>query len=255
MARHEFSVDKHSDDDVCDTAIEQLQRMVELGKHAQLALDSIKNTGHFTGPVPIAGPASNTYWDGSHSLGHQVRFAILQKRQPYSRADLPPLDNLQLDYKDSVDGTYGGHDCIEVPLYAHGLVARQIDSTGTLKFVEEEGHLGKIRINKHHLSFVENSNNNTAQIYKSRPGSPGEPLKKYQESATLFAKRLARLMVDAGADKENIVAGHGNIYMPMAAKTLDLQNALPQWFIEDGVVERMFDEIHRYICCLRVMEA
>ncbi len=252
MARHDFSVDKHSDDAVCDTTIEQLQRMVELGKHAKLALDSIAKDGHFSGPAPIAGPPTYNYWDGRQCPGHQVRFAILQKRQPYSRADLPSLDNLKLDFQESKEGSYGGHECIEVPLYAYGMVARQVDNVGTLEFFEESGHLGKIRINKHHLSFVENSNNNTAQVYKSRSTYAPD---KYQESAMIFAKRLARLMVDAGHNKENIAAARGEMYVPMAAKTLDLQNALPQWFIDDGVVERMFDEIHRYIAVLRVMEA
>jgi hypothetical protein len=245
--RHRFSVDKHSDDETCDKVIEQLAKTVELGRQAQAALDSIRETGFFKGKAPVTGVSKRIYMEGHHCEGHEVRFAAFQQRIVISRADLPPLNGLQLEFDAAKhNGNYGGHPCVEVPLWGSGVVARQIDDFGKLVFKEDRQHLGKIRINKHHLSFVENSTSETVQVYKSSSSSPDKP-----RALLVFAKRLARLMVNTGYYDDEFKPGYE---VAMAAKTEDLQNAAPQWFVDDGVVERMFDEIHRYICVLRVMD-
>ena len=247
--RHGFSVDKHSDDESCDRAIEQLSNVVELGKQAQAALDSIREHGFFKGKAPVTGSPRRIYSEGHTTDGHEIRFASFQQRVSVSRTDLPPLENLQLEYEPSKEGTYGGHSCVEVPLYCKGMVAVQIDHFGLLKFKEDRQILGRIRINKHHLSFVENSTAETVQVHRSGSAISSE---KYKASAMVFAKRLARMMINVGY-LHDIEMPLGDA-VPIAAKTEDLQNAAPQWFIDDKIVERMFDEIHRYICILRVMD-
>jgi hypothetical protein len=249
MAQHQFSVDQHSKDDICDTSIQRLEKVVELGRQAQAALDSIRQIGYFEGPAPLTITTETTdlYFNGKRIEGHSVRFAVLQKRLQFSRADLPPLNNLKLEFKKSEQASYGGHDCVEVPLWCEGTVARQVDHIGKLVFVEGSEHLGDIRINKHHLSFINNHTKETVQVF-SKIGTA-----KSKDAARVFATRLADLIVDIG-DLEN---GDPEMheYAQMAARTLDLQEAAPAWFIEDGVVERMWREIHEYIAVLRVMEA
>jgi hypothetical protein len=250
---HGFSVDMHSDDEACDRAVEQLERMVALGEQAKVALDAIRTQGYFEGRAPVAGPESAQWYDGGRGqMGHSVRFAMLQKRQPFSRADLPPLGNLQLVFKEAEHTKYSGHPCIQIPLYCRGQVARQVDPAGTLQFFEEEQHLGTIRINKNHLSFIENSNNKTVHVFPNLSKAPAE---KAKESAKLFSERLARLMVREGVDLSDAQSASGGKFVQMTARTLDLQNTSPQWFIEDGVVQRMYEEIYRYASVLEVMEA
>jgi hypothetical protein len=248
--RHGFSVDKHSDDESCDKAIEQLERVVQLGRQAQAALDAIRETGFYKGKAPVTGQPRRVYTEGHHGDGHEVRFAAFQQRVNISRADLPPLDELQLDYEPAKNnGSYGGHPCVEVPLYCKGAVAKQIDDFGKLIFKEDRQHLGKIRINKHHLSFVENSSGETVQVFQSSTSTKPD---KYNASALVFAKRLARMIVNIGYPDDVFAPGNE---VHMAAKTEDLQNAAPQWFVDDGVVARMYDEIHRYIRVMQVMES
>jgi hypothetical protein len=251
---HDFSVDKFSDDETCDRAIEQLERVVALGEQAKRALEAIRTQGYYEGRAPLAGNEIAQWYDGVHgTMGHTVRFAVLKKRQPFSRADLPPLDNLQLVFKDAnMDAQYSGHPCILIDLYCHGQVARQIDSAGTLQFFEEEQHLGTIHINKNHLSFIENSNNKTVHVFPNLSKAPAE---KAKESAKVFSERLARLMMREGVDLSDAQSASGGKFVQMTARTLDLQNTSPQWFIEDGVVQRMYEEIYRYVSVLEVMEA
>lgn|SRR5512135_390027 len=249
---HDFSVDKFSDDEACDRAIEQLERMVALGDQARAALDEIRSKGFYEGKAPVAGPESPQWYDqGRGQIGHSVRFAVLQKRQPFSRADLPPLSNLQLIFKEAENTKYSGHPCIEIPLYCKGQVARQVDLAGTLAFYEQEQMLGTIRINKNHLSFIENSNRKTVHVYQDLSKAPAD---KAKESATIFAERLARMMISEGLDISAESAEKAGFVL-MAARTLSLQQAAPQWFIEDGVVQRMYEEIHQYARVLEVMEA
>ena len=250
MARHKFSVDQYSKDDVCDRSIEQLKKVVELGLQAQTALDSIKSIGYFDGVAPVVMSVDTTdlYHNGKGVEGHSVRFAILQKRLGFSRADLPPLDNLKLIFGKPEEASYGGHDCIEVPLWCEGTVARQVDELGKLAFFEEKSCMGEIRINKHHLSYVNSVTRATVQVFSKLTTD------KAKYSAKMFAKRLAEHIVDIG-NYENSTKDSGRDLVPMAARTLDLQEAAPDWFVEDGVVERMWKEIHDMIAVMRVMEA
>jgi len=238
-----FSVDSSSKDEECDKVITQLACLIELGKVAQSTLDTIRTTGYFEGIVPIASDKHTGYHRGSctdvHAHHHTVRYAVLQKRQSISRADLPELGNLQLSFGKLRDSSYGGHDCKEVELFCEGLVARQIDQIGTTEFTQERKKLGSIRINKSHLSFVEDSyQKKTSTVYKTFAASP-----KSVESAQHFARCLGVFMMDTGPEPG------------LVAKTLDLQKESPTWFIEDGVVERMFGDIHQMIRVIEVMDA
>jgi len=254
MGQFKFSVDSSSNDEACAEAINRLEQVVKLGQEAQRALDAIRDYGYYEGPAPVAtepcavhdfgfdrGPG--TFAKGY--VGHSIRPAVLQKRSTFSRVDLPPLDNLKLEYGPMKKGQYGGHDCSEVPLFAYGLVARQTDPIGKLEFDEDKHQLGVVRINKHHLSFVEDDySRRTVQVYKTFSSSPA----KADAAALTFATRLARVMVGVSRNDDHEEYA-------MAAKTLDLQRAVPRWFIEDGVIERMFGEIHQYITCVTVMES
>lgn len=251
MERFGFSVDSNSDDAACAEAINRLETVVKLGQEAQRALDAIRDNGYFEGPAPVATEAAVhdfgfTPEPGSYAkgyAGHSIRLAVLQKRLQFSRADLPALDNLKLEYGPLKKASYGGHDCMEIPLFAYGQVARQVDAIGTLEFDEDKHQLGAIRINKHHLSFVEDDySRRTVQVYKTLVSSTP----KAEAAALVFATRMARLIVDVARRDDCLY---------LAARTLDLQRAVPKWFIDDGVVERMFGEIHQYVTCVTVMES
>ena len=240
-----FSVDSSSKDEECDKVITQLACLIELGKVAQSTLDVIRTTGYFEGIVPIASDKHTGYHGGSCTDVHTVRYAVLQKRQSISRADLPELGNLQLSFGKLRDSSYGGHDCKEVELFCEGLVARQIDQIGTVEFSQEREKLGSIRINKSHLSFVEDSyQKKTSTIYKTFAASA-----KSADSAQHFARCLGAFMMDTGPEPGTMRS------LCLVAKTLDLQKESPTWFIEDGVVERMFGDIHQMIRVIEVMDA
>lgn len=246
MSRYGFSVNASSQDEDCDIVVDQLKRMVSLGKKAQTALKAIETQGYFEGMVPLAMEKTDRHWENGHQVhGHTVKYSALQQRKPFSRADLPALDNLKLVFKVAdFEASYGGHECVEIPLHCTGQVARQIDPVGTIEFDEDKQKLGLVRINKHHLSFVENPSKETFHIPRRfRAANASE---KDMASAMFFAKRLARMMVNT---REHTLREIG-----MVAKPQDLQNAAPGWFVEDGVVERMFQEIHEYVTVLKVMD-
>ena len=241
-----FSVDSSSKDDDSNKAVTELMRLAALGRKAQEVLDTIRATGFYAGDVPLAGDQQT--WDKKTT----VRTALFQKRVPFSRADLPELGNLQLVYGDLKESSYGGHSCQEVTLWAEGTVARQTTRDGQVEFLQDKKMLGAIRINKNHLSFIEQwGTKKTVTIFKS-PALP-----KWRESADVFARNLAQAMVGP-EHKKGVFNGMQQETVEdyaLTAKMKDLQENSPAWFVEDGVVERMFEEIHCYIRVLEVMES
>ncbi len=234
-----FSVDSSSKDEDSNKAVTELMRLAALGRQAQEVLDTIRTTGYYAGDVPLAGDQQT--WDHKTT----VRRALFQKREPFSRADLPELGNLQLVYGDLKESAYGGHACQEVQVWAEGTVARQVTREGAVEFVQDKTNIGAIRINKNHLSFIERfGSKKTVTIFKS-PALP-----KWKESALVFAGNLGVAMVAQVQDPNT-----SQPKFELIAKMRDLREHSPAWFVEDGVVERMFEEIHRYIRVLEVMES
>ncbi len=259
-----FSVDSSSDDKTCELVHQQLLQMIALGDMARCAMDSIRKHGYYEGPAPVVLRDDKVWHEGSFYQGRTIRMAQFQKRQPIGKEDLPPLNNLQLEFGQPKEGTTFGND--EVPLFVKGLVARQQDDNGYTIFVERRSTMGSVRINKNHLSFVDVVSRKAVHIYRHRSDPNSRMVRhvapdKAMESALVFATRLAKSMVDIEhGNSDNGVEPVRQAMMPskdplMNAKTKALQDAAPQWFIEAGVVDRMFQEIHRYITIAEVMDS
>ena len=241
MPKYQFSVDHHSDDKSARAELLHLRRMARLGKVAERALAEIKARGFTNKLLPVA-VASTEGWrrgTGGHVFSHNIQHIRFRQREDISRADLAPMDQIHVEFGGLKDGHYSAFANKEAPVSVKGPFRRQVDAQGTLETVELSVEIGKIRINKSHLSFVEGQYNGaTFQVYKALKVSQ-HALAAYKGIATSVAKAI----VDA------------DLHVPKSARVHDLQTHAPDWLVEDGHIERLCGEIHSTIKILEVMEA
>lgn len=242
MSKYGFSVDEHSDDETARKVLLQLKRMARLGKVAERALKEIEEKGFCNRQLPVAF-ASKDSWkkqaDSSYICTHDISHVKFRKREDISRADLGPMDQIHIEFGGMRDGHYSAFSNKEAPLLLRGPFRRQINVEGELETQELSVEVGKVRINKSHLSFVEGTySGKTHQVYKAQGVSP-HALVAYKGMAECFVKAI----VDTTPG------------ISMSARTHDLRTTAPQWLVEDGHIERLCQEIHKTIRVLEVMEA
>jgi hypothetical protein len=246
LKKPQFTVDESISQEDAEEALRDLRRMIRYGRMAERAMKSLQEKGYYDGLAPLA-PETDQLHRGQYSVGKQksdVRFAHLPKRLPISREDLGPMAELRLDFDKVETTSYSGNPCKEVKIYLEGPMAFQVASgLPKYKIDEDRRQIGKIRINKGHLSWLEN----TASGYGE--GSAWRVYKemKYagaQESLAAFSKGASLILVKR-EDSDHV----------FAAKTLELQATAWEWFLADGHAERFFAEIHQMTKIAEVMDS
>jgi len=241
MAKYQFSVDHFSDDKSARTQLLHLRRMARLGKVAERALADIERQGYTNKLLPVAVVRKEAWrqQNGGLPFSHDVQHVRFRQREDISRADLGPMDQIHVEFGSMKDGYYSAFKNKEAPVSIKGPFRRQVNAQGQLVTENLSVEIGKVRINKSHLSFVEGSYNGTAwQVYKSIKVSP-HALAAYKGIAICVAKAI----VDTAPN------------IAKSARVHDLQTNAPDWLVEDGHIERLCQEIHSTIKILEVMEA
>lgn len=256
MKKYGFSVDHFSDDVTCRKILLKLKRTIRLGKLAQDALREIETTGFTERMLPVSGERNDSSWDNQskkYCKSHNVQLVRFRKREDISRADLGPMDQIHIELGKMVEGKYSVFVNKETDLTIHGPFRRQIDAQGTLETQELSVKIGFVRINKSHLSFVENGYGGaTHQVYKSLKVSQ-HAAASYKAMANCIAKAIIGVSNERVVDPVTGVISGKEI--DMSAKVHDLQAAAPQWLVDDGHIERICNEIHQTVKVLTVMEA
>lgn len=239
MSKLQFTVDESINPKDAEEAFKNLRRMIRYGRMAERALKSIKATGYYNGITPLAPSPSSVY--SSNSAQHagkrktDVKFSYLPKRLGISREDLGPMSELRLEF-----GSMNMHR--EIELFLVGPMAEQVEN-GMPEYEVSPGRrrLGTIRINKGHLSWLENAQYGTGgawRVYKEMKYSGAK------ESLAAFSKGASKILVE-----------RQNQEHAFAAKTLELQAEAHAWFLADGHAERMFLEIHEMTKIIEVMQS
>lgn len=234
-----FSVDENSNPEVARTVIRDLRRMIRLGTLAQKAIKGLLRDGFYDGLTPVVDKVTPLHWDqGGYSVqGHYhgkkhatVRFVRLPRLSDISRADLGDMNFLHLSLGPNED--HFNKNNMELKLSITGPIAFQLESgKETYEIRETTFEMGRVRINKNHLSWVDPFGDKGAwRVYKDM---------KYdgaQDSLRAFSRSVSKRLVRSEAENDGSMAA--------SAKTLNLQNSAWEWFMADGHAERMFREIH-----------
>lgn len=239
-----FTVDESIDPKDAEAAMRDLRRMIRFGKMAERAMRSLREKGFYDGLAPLA-PQPGQAYVGQYSQGKRkadVRFARLPMRLGVSREDLGPMAELRLEFDRIEDTKYAGNPCKELDVFLAGPMALQVAS-GLPRYEvrEDRRKVGTVRINKGHLSWLENAsygNGAAWRVYKEMkyPGA--------KESLAAFSKGASKILVEL-EDKG----------MSFAAKTLELQATAWEWFLADGHALRFFRDIHESVRVAEVMES
>jgi hypothetical protein len=244
----QFTVDESIDAEMAEKALKNLRRMVRYGRMAERAMKSIAQKGYYDGLTPLA-DGIEPFYGGRFSQGKkksEIRFARLPMRQPISREDLGPMSDLRLELGKIENTSYSGNSCKEVQLYINGPMAIQQKSALPVYTIEEDCRkIGSVRINKGHLSWLENDRNGNSggawRIYKEMKYAGA------RDSLVAFAKGVSLMLCvrDKGDDGTLVYS----------AKTLELQETAWEWFLADGYAEKFFREIHELIRVAEVMDS
>ena len=244
MAYPTFTVDESIEPRDAEKALEELRRMAKYGRMADRALRSIREKGFYDGFAPLAGLPGSSY-SGQYAQGKKksdVRFARLPARRAVSREDLGPMGELRLELDKVRDTKYAGNDCKEVSLWLRGPMAVQVaNGLPEYEIRESRRQLGSVRVNKGHLSWLENSAYGSGaawRVYKEMKYAGA------RESLAAFSRGVSCILTVLESKD-----------LMFSAKTLELQATAWGLFLADGHAERLFRDIHGLIVAAIVMES
>jgi len=232
--KYTFNVDNNSSDEAAEHAIEHLKNMVEFGKRAELALYKLETQGFYDKPTPTLSESVH------HNIPYySVTIHTFTKREEVSRSDLTPFELIKVEFGDKFDKShYGGHEAKSVRLFAIGTAkVQQLDDT----YLEEpfRKEIGRIRANQNYYSFIPRVSNGTCKLYTSLKVSP-----KAQASYRAIAQEIAYHLITTGED----VPHYNQI-------TTDLQHCVPEWLVEDSVIERISNQILQQMRVLEILQS
>lgn len=249
-----FVVDENSDPAAARLAIKEMRRMIRLGEMARVAYQHIKQHGFYDGIAPVINPPSQNWNHNrfgvpgtrSETKHSQVQFLRLPRRLSISRADLGDMSKFSIDF-----GPMNGK---EIDFFINGPVAVQtVPGKPIYEIQELRREVGKIRINTGHISWVSMDGKKVVRVYKEMHYSGAK------SSMEDFSKHVSRAFIECGElppapasfNKSRIYNLQSTVRP--SAKTLDLQNRVWQWFLDDGHAERMFKDIHELVRVAEVM--
>lgn len=241
-----FCVDNNSDPGAVRQAVVDLKRTIRLGKRAEKVLQALKQDGHFDGKVPIVSKGGYGYVASVHKF---------PAYQPISRDDIPEWSEISVECDERRTGEHGGSKFYTVPVFLKGralCVQLDEDNLSAGKIVQK---LQKLKIASARLGECRLKSNGTVTFAVSD---------RYHCDAVFRIRRNVNASAQAKADAmafANILAQalvqyenqdwHAKARIPQ--KMLDLRQAVPAWLIEDGHVERMFNDMLNAIEIVNVM--
>jgi hypothetical protein len=242
-----FCIDNKSDPDLVRQAVVDLKRTVRLGKRAEKVLQALKQDGHFDGDVPIV--AKNGY------LGYVASVHKFPAYQPISRDDIPGWSEISVECDERRTGEHGGSKFYTMPVFLRGqALYAQLDDDNMLtgkiaqklqKLKIASARLGECRLKSNGtVTFAVSDRYYCGAVFRVRRNINASANAKADAKA--FASILAQALVQFD-DRD----WHAKARTPQ--KLLDLRQTVPSWLIEDGHVERMFNDMLDAIEIVNVM--
>jgi hypothetical protein len=241
-----FCVDNNSDPQAAEGALRDLKRMVKFGRRAEKILKALKEEGRFDGQIPMISKS-----DGGYSVGVH-RFPAYES---ISRADIPGWENLSLEFGDQTEGSYGGSKFLTMPIYLKGtalMMELDADCGYTGRVIQARwfgakiarARLGDCRLKSNGtVTFEANDRYLNTKVFKIRRSGNAE-------EAETFAKLVAKCLINLSASGYSMYQQRHKV----SQKMIDLQNAVPGWLLEDGHIDRFFDDTLNAILVTRVMD-
>jgi len=243
MADFTFTVDEDSSEKGAQEALSDLRRMARYGRMAQAALDSLKARGCYDGLAPMISLPQDD-WNAKGRKKAEVRIRRLPRKLGISRADLAPLGELRIRLGKGRDTTYSAHPCRELELWLEGpMMVQTRPGVAEYELTESSHRVGGVRINKGHLSWLQDS--------RSGYGT-GTAFRVYQETKYEGAKKT---IAEFARSVSMCLCTVGEREMVPAAKTLDLQASAWEWLVADGVAERLLADVHPAVTISQVMDS
>lgn len=225
------AIDEHSNQETVERGLAGLRKMVELGRLAEQALKEIQAKGSTFIKCPVAGERYGGF-SRETEFPEGITWHRFPPLLPVSRADIPGFGTFKVQLGEAKAAEYSGHPCREVPVTVRLAGVKQVN-WNKHDPCTVECHPGKFRINKNHISFVD-QNGSAYRLYKSMKVSP-----EAAKSAEGIARRLEFVVV--GEKKKP------------SQKTVDLKAQVNDWFIQDGFHVPLMEELWRLAQVVDVM--
>lgn len=254
-----FCVDNSSGDAAVRKALIDLHRTVKMGKLAERALATLRETGCCDRRVPVISRESGRYEVWTRRFPAYV---------PISRESIPNWDYLTVECGERKEGTYAGKTFHEVPVFLSGtalMMELSSDNGGytgkvirvKMKAPRHLARLGSCRLKSNgEVTFEAN------QVYGGRTAvfrikRNIDASDRTREEARTFAGIVAKCLINFAEDIGRFHGSYhpGRGYSRIPQEMVDLMAAVPDWLIEDGHIKRMFNDMLNSVEIVKVMEA
>ena len=232
----QYVVGNESNPVVVKRAIDGLRKMVAFGREAEVALAALESVGHYD---------HLTHWYDEHNKTvKRNRFPRFEK---VCVDDMPMLSQLWLEPGRPEKAQYGGHKCVEYPLYlrGEGWVFDSSNESFELKPISQSGsEIGKLRVSKSKMSYLSRYGKSAFHVSE----------KKSTIEATIKAMKS-----NAEMEMARIISGHlvrpKSYEVQLNQRAKDLHFFSPKWLVDFGHMRRILEDLVRGVCVADVMNS